>query len=448
HGWAWFYFVNEQVLRYLNLRVPRDYDTVPLWLFWGLCFIWLMPWSAFLFRAIATVIPLRIPAWRDRFRKRTLLQWERAPLLLLVWAAVPLLFFSLSTRQEYYVLPALPAFCLLLAHALELALFSFRDLGIERPTGGRWEIRMQSFTQKERKERDPALHGQDRVGALRTAFNATVALLALGSIFAAVSLFFLLHTHTPAPSTDLAALLQQNPSDYAMSMGHFLDLNAQALGLFRLPLAIAAASLFLGPLVSYLLRRRAQPHAATLALAAGSFGFLLAAHLGLRTFAPVLSSAQLAEKIAPQIHPDDLIVIHQEYEYGSTLGFYLQLPSYRFLAERTSPPQTSAPTDHDTADIAMRPVAVGAIHILTDASYHGTPDYGRSSNLWYGSFFPDAPRIFETAQSLAARWPGPQRIFLWQDLGSQPSALPRLPGPVYVLAKSGGKEIVSNQPNQ
>ena len=29
HGWAWFYFVNEQVLRYLNLRVPRDYDTVP-----------------------------------------------------------------------------------------------------------------------------------------------------------------------------------------------------------------------------------------------------------------------------------------------------------------------------------------------------------------------------------------------------------------------------------
>jgi 4-amino-4-deoxy-L-arabinose transferase-like glycosyltransferase len=36
HGWAWFYFVNEQVLRYLNLRAPRDYDTVPLYLFWGL----------------------------------------------------------------------------------------------------------------------------------------------------------------------------------------------------------------------------------------------------------------------------------------------------------------------------------------------------------------------------------------------------------------------------
>ena len=33
HGWLWFYFVNEHLLRYLNLRVPRDYDTVPLYLF-------------------------------------------------------------------------------------------------------------------------------------------------------------------------------------------------------------------------------------------------------------------------------------------------------------------------------------------------------------------------------------------------------------------------------
>jgi hypothetical protein len=72
---------------------------------------------------------------------------------------------------------------------------------------------------------------------------------------------------------------------------------------------------------------------------------------------------------------------------------------------------------------------------------------GRSSNLWYGSFFSDAPAIFETPQSLAQKWPGPQRIFLWQDIGNQPSALPALPAPVYIIAKSGGKEIFSNQPN-
>jgi hypothetical protein len=162
----------------------------------------------------------------------------------------------------------------------------------------------------------------------------------------------------------------------------------------------------------------------------------------------VLSSQQLAAAVAPQLRPDDLIVIHQEYEYASTLGFYLQRPSYRFYAVRESPPQTTSPTDHDTARIGLRSVAVHPIHILTDPEYRGVRDYGRSSNLWYGSFFPDTPAIFETAQSLAIEWLGARRIFLWQDLANQPSPLPALPGPVYVIARSGGKEIVSNRPNQ
>ena len=188
-------------------------------------------------------------------------------------------------------------------------------------------------------------------------------------------------------------------------MGHFLDLNAQALGLFRVPLALAALSLFLGPLISLLLRRKDRPHTATLALAAGAFGFLLAAHLGLQIFAPVIGSAELARAIAPQVQPQDILAIHGEYESGSTLGFYLHRND---------------------------------IHILE----------GRSSNLWYGSFFPDAPPIFETPQSIAQKWTGSQRIFLWQSLTDEPRNLPALPGPVYILVKNGGKEIVSNQPNR
>jgi hypothetical protein len=242
-------------------------------------------------------------------------------------------------------------------------------------------------------------------------------LLGLGSIFAVATLVFLIHTRAPEPSTDLAQLLHQNPADYALSMGHFLDMNAQAFGLFHLPLALAALSLFLGPLAALLLRRRNQPHAANLALAAGAFGFLLAAHLGLQTFAPVLSSQQLAAAIAPQLHSDDLIVIHQEYEFASTLGFYLRRPDY---VEQNG-----------------QFVAVNPIRILE----------GRSSNLWYGGLFRDAPQIFETPQSLAEKWSGPQRIFLWQDMANLPGPLPALPAPVYVIAQSGGKEIVSNQPN-
>ena len=370
-GWFWFYFMNEHVLRYLNLRVPHDYDTAPLWLFWGLCFVWMMPWSAFVFKAAGWALPWRNDKWRSQFRRHDLPLRPRWLLLCVVWATFVLLFFSLSTRQEYYVLPAFPAVALLIAGWL----------AYRAPTTEEAQLR-------------------------RRATNRCIAVLLLpGTLFAAASVYFLLHTKASTPGSDLAQLLQQNPGDYALSMGHFLDLNAQALGLFRVPLALAALSLFLGPLASLLLHKRAKPHSANLALAGGAFGFLLAAHLGLQTFAPVIGSADLAKAIAPQVRPQDMIAIHGEYESGSTLGFYLRRND---------------------------------IHILE----------GRSSNLWYGSFFPDAPPIFETPQSIAQKWAGPQRIFLWQSLTDEPRNLPALPGPVYILVKNGGKEIVSNQPNR
>jgi 4-amino-4-deoxy-L-arabinose transferase-like glycosyltransferase len=373
HGWLWFYFVNEQLLRYLNLRVPRDYDTVPLYLFWGLLLIWLMPWSAYLLRAISTI------PWRKSIRPlvsiRTLTTTESTRLLLGLWAAIPLLFFSLSTRQEYYVLPSLPPLILLIAAWLN-------DEADEA----------ESFTVP-----NPLTRAGQRI---------SVVLLVLGSIAALIAGFFVLHAQPPGPNTDLAALLKQNPSDYALSFGHFLDLNAQAMGAFRDPLLLTAIALFGGTLANWLLRRNYKPHVANLCLAAATFAFLLAAHISLQIFSPVLTSRQLANAIAPELKPTDLIVIHGEYESASTLGFYLHRP-----------------------DANSEP-----IHILN----------GRSSNLWYGSFFPDAPPIFEDTLSLNLKWTEPRRIFLWQDLNDP---VPALPGRTYFIAQSGGKEILSNQPN-
>ena len=54
-GFLWFYFVNEQFLRYFNKRIPRDYDKVPLWLFWLLVLVWLIPWFLFLFPALGEI---------------------------------------------------------------------------------------------------------------------------------------------------------------------------------------------------------------------------------------------------------------------------------------------------------------------------------------------------------------------------------------------------------
>jgi 4-amino-4-deoxy-L-arabinose transferase-like glycosyltransferase len=371
HGWFWFYFMNEHVLRYLNLRIPHDYDTSPLWLFWGLCFLWIMPWSTFVFKAVAHAVPLRWDKWRDHFRRHDLPLRRRGLLLLITWSTFVLIFFSLSTRQEYYVLPALPALAILIAGWLALEL--------------------------------PAAH----TSATNTRANlrVTTVLIVLGTAIAAFSAFLLIHAGNVAPNTDLASLLDQNPSDYALSMGHFMDLTGPSIALFRFPLSIASLSLFLGPLVAIILHKRARPHAANLSLAAGAFGFLVAVFLGLRIFSPVLTSAQLAEFIAPQVHQQDLIVIHGEYESGSTLGFYLQRSD---------------------------------IHILD----------GRSSNLWYGSFFSDAPKIFETRDSLGAQWNRSRRIFLWQDTQNEDQDVFSPPGPVYILVKSGGKEIISNQPHR
>ncbi len=368
HGWLWFYFVNEQVLRYLNLRVPRDYDTVPLALFWGLVLVWMMPWSAFLFKALARV-PLR-KALRPRSSIRSLAEAESTRVLLGVWAALPMVFFSFSTRQEYYVLPSLPPLILLVAGWLSDEASEAETFAVPSPL-------------------------------TRSGQRIAVVLLALGSLAALIAGFFALRGQSVGPDVDLASLLRQNPGDYALSFGHFLDLDARAMGAFQRPLILTAIVCFGGALANWLLRRNYRPHAANLCIATASIGFLVAAHIGLQTFAPVLSSYRLAEAIAPQLRPDDLIVIHGEYEAGSTLGFYLRRND---------------------------------IHILN----------GRSSNLWYGSFFPDAPHIFEDNTSIALEWTGVRRVFLWQDL-SDP--LPPLPTEAYLIAQSGGKEILSNHPD-
>ena len=56
HGFFWFYFINEHVLRFLNLRYPRDYNTVPRWLFWLFHLLWLFPWSVYFPAALQAAI--------------------------------------------------------------------------------------------------------------------------------------------------------------------------------------------------------------------------------------------------------------------------------------------------------------------------------------------------------------------------------------------------------
>src|ERR1700693_224112 len=105
HGFFWFYFINEHLLRFLNMRYPRDYDTVPRLYFWLFHLLWLFPWSVYL------------PA-AARLSYKPNDRGGRMRLVAVCWAGFILIFFTFSTTQEYYSMPCYPALALLLGSAM------------------------------------------------------------------------------------------------------------------------------------------------------------------------------------------------------------------------------------------------------------------------------------------------------------------------------------------
>jgi 4-amino-4-deoxy-L-arabinose transferase-like glycosyltransferase len=109
-GFLWYYFINEQFLRFLGRRDPIDYTTLPVPVFLAILLLWLVPWSAYLPLAVQT--PLRCG---KKHRGRM----EDGGVLVLLWAGAILGFFSLSrARLHQYLLPAMPALALLFGKSL------------------------------------------------------------------------------------------------------------------------------------------------------------------------------------------------------------------------------------------------------------------------------------------------------------------------------------------
>ncbi|MGH9492124.1 MAG: ArnT family glycosyltransferase [Terriglobales bacterium] len=283
-GFAWFYFINEHVLRYLGKRYPKDYYTVPLLAFWGMILLWMAPWCAFLPQGLRRV-PRR---WADI--RQGLDMRSRANLLLGLWAAVIVVFFSFSTRQEYYLAPALPALALLI---------------------GGW------LSQEE------AAPADDPV--CRAGRTSSAILFAIGFAGFLVAAILAYPSIPPAPGTDIADLLSGN-FDSAHFLGRFFALNPQVIGAFRTPVLATGVALLLGTGLNWWGRRRGAPAWGNWALVAMMVVILYSAHLGMLIFEPVLSSKTLAVAIRTAYRPGDVIVINAEYEKGSTVNFYTGVP--------------------------------------------------------------------------------------------------------------------------
>jgi 4-amino-4-deoxy-L-arabinose transferase-like glycosyltransferase len=259
HGFFWFYFINEHVLRFLNQRYPRDYNTVPRLAFWLQHLLWLFPWSAF-FPAVLT----------QNFKPVD--RAGRTRLLALCWTGFLLLFFTFSTTQEYYSMPVYPALALLVGSAMAAQ--------------SRWL----------------------RIG--------TRVLGVVGGL-ATVTIVAILYTVRGVPTPgDISHALEQHPEAYTLSLGHLGDLTITSFAYLRAPLVVAGLAFLLGALGAWLLGGRRV----YLAFAVMMVVFLHASRLALTTFDPYLSSRPLAEALLRA--PEGRLIINGEYYSFSSVFFY------------------------------------------------------------------------------------------------------------------------------
>ncbi len=431
HGFFWFYFVNEHVLRFLGKRIPMDYNKLPGYLFWSLHLVWLFPWALFLPSLILQAfVALRNhrrasvpffdhwPLWtaygvailgillrtlfhipyllsvaaaaiailgielrrRQQLAPGTALLHihtyaERTTLLLALFSGLVLGFFSFSTNQEYYTFPAYLPLLMLLIQSLVQAEGNF------------------------------ALNAAAR----RTVNAAHAAFAVLGLAIAAALVYGLWTSRHLAFVPDIGDLLaHRGVGDYTLSMSHLFDLTGPSFAALRTPAALAAIAFAFGPTVAWLFRHQRRHLAATGMVAFTSAVFLVAAHIALVRFGPMLSSQDLAEKIREleddrAITRDHQVLLYGDQAYGSSIPFY--------LGEQVS---------------------------LVE---------GRSTSMLFGSTFPDAPQIFLTNADLLAQWSTGERKLLFVPLEKRDEVDRVLSGHIQVLLEeTSGKALLTDRP--
>jgi 4-amino-4-deoxy-L-arabinose transferase-like glycosyltransferase len=362
----WFYFVNEHFMRFLGKRIPKDYNKQTDSLYWTLHLVWLFPWSLYLPVALRRPVAQWIARRKSGSDKtpRTPLDFRsRTELICLAWAGVTLVFFSFSTNQEYYTFPAYLPILLLIAERL-----ADEEWGSQN-----WLL----WTS----------------GVLAVICIAISAVLVAG-LWSSRQLPFVPDIGTVLAKPDLQA--------ETLSMGHMLDLTGESFAALRLPAILAAIVLLIGPALAFWLRRHRANFAATWTTGATMAVFLIAAHIALVRFDPYLGSRSMAQQIAPELHPDDRVIIYGDQSFGSSLLFYLRRP----------------------------------IELVN----------GNTTSMWWGSTYPDAPHIFLDDKDLQRAWNSRERVFLFVPQQERAKVEGLLSAPLHVASEASGKVIFANHP--
>ncbi|MFZ1086665.1 MAG: glycosyltransferase family 39 protein [Terracidiphilus sp.] len=413
HGFFYFFFVNEHYLRFFGLRYPHDYNKLPFAAYWLLHLVWLFPWSLFL-PAVLVV------AWKSRHHWLQYLRHDaghavdfyidhtaRADVagnisqlrfrscsiwLLSLFSGWTLLFFSISTNQEYYTFPVWPPFFILIAGVVA---------GIEENRGGDWSS---------------SSNPDDRQSLLSTAWltGAQAVFTVVGVLAAAVLGWGLWESrHLPFVDDIGSLLAHRGVGDYTLSMSHLFDLTTASFAALRLPAALAAIALLVGPLVGLILRLKHKQIAATISVALTSSVFLIAAHIAFARFDPMLGSKRAADTIMAKGSPNDTFIIYGDLNVGSSVVFY----THKFLQGK--------PT----------------LLVLQRCGKNG-----EGSTLLWGSCYPDSPNIFLSEDQLSKVWGTGERKWLLAEDVNRLKAQQLLAGRLYFVQDIADKMLWTDRP--
>ncbi|HTV54178.1 MAG TPA: phospholipid carrier-dependent glycosyltransferase, partial [Terriglobia bacterium] len=241
---------------------------------------------------------------------------HQARLLLVLWLLIVALWVVFTRRQEFSVLPALPALALL---------------------GAGWLA-------------------ADEAAPSHTGRIFAWIFLVAGYIKGLFLLYLAVRAPYPPNGVDIATILHLHPGQHHVFLGHLADLTFASMGAFRIPLYIYAAALLVGVTANLLFRLKDKPRMANCFLAGMMVFLLIAVQIALNTFSPVVSSAVLAEAIKPEMNPGDEVVVNGYYRDASALNFYLERPIHLL----NTPGHDLGPFSSDVASLFETPATLDA----------------------------------------------------------------------------------------
>ena len=281
-GFVWYYFVNEQFLRFLGKRQPLDYESISLPIFWALALAWLFPWSVFL--------PALRHVWRGAMERNGA---GDAVKICFCWAFAVFAFFSVSSRIEHYSMPIFPPLAILIGTALS------------SESASAW------FAKK------TIASGFAFLGLLG---GAAALILAVGGLLLA---FGDLGDAGQAQAGAAARI-----HAYKYYFAPLFEMPLEIVEGLKTPLVGTLTFISLGFIGAWTFARRGTRMAAILAINLTMAGFCVFTWQSIRICEGFISSRQFGQKLHELYMPGDAAVAIGDFETANSVNFYAPGPLY------------------------------------------------------------------------------------------------------------------------